>query len=69
MCDSMATRIETVRKFFIMANSSVEFKLKVSSLTIYDLRQEYPVIYGDIHIVPFNEELEIEIKVIRKVVE
>lgn len=69
MCDSMITSIESVKKFFIKSNSVVGLKVIIDGNTVYNICQEYPLGYSENQSIPFNEELEIEIKVIRKVVE
>ncbi len=59
------TNIESVRKYRIYPDTDVDFKLKIDGQTVYNICQEYPLGYMDHVLLPVNEEVVIEIKVIR----
>lgn len=61
--------IESIKKYTIYPASGVELKLLVDGRLLYNICQEYPVGYQDVISVPASEELEIEIKVVRRIVE
>lgn len=59
--------IENTRKFRINPNRTVELKLLLDSVTVYNISQEYPLGFSNGIVIPTSEELEIEIKVIRHI--
>ena len=65
----MKTYIESVKKCRIYPPSGVELKLSVDGRLVYNICQEYPLGYQDRIVVPMSEELEIEIKVTRCIIE
>lgn len=59
--------IERTKKITIMPNTPIELKLSIDGRLVYNICEEYPLGYMDVVSVPYGEELEIEIKVIRRV--
>ena len=60
--------IESIRKYTICPTSAVELRLSVDGRIVYNICQEYPAGYQSAIAVPTSEELEIEIKVVRRIV-
>lgn len=61
------TSIESIKKITVMPSTIVELKLSIDGRLVYNICEEYPLGYQDVVCVPHEEELEIEIKIIRRV--